>query len=124
MCTEAALRLFTGRFGFILVIPSEVQENVTEAPEKPGKCEHTINFTLTHKPETSHPTAHPVPPLPPLDMLPQFCFYLFQLIVFVLFIHFQRELVGSTETFACSVRSVFSAPAAKVSWLHHVGRLS
>lgn len=30
---------FTGRFGFILVIPSEVQENVTEAPEKPGKFE-------------------------------------------------------------------------------------
>lgn len=29
-------------FGFILVIPSEVQENVTEAPEKPGKYEHTI----------------------------------------------------------------------------------
>lgn len=33
---------FTGWFGFILVIPSEVQENVTEAPEKPGKYKHTI----------------------------------------------------------------------------------
>lgn len=63
---------FTGRFGFILVIPSEVQENVTEAPEKPGECEHTITSLRTHKPETSHPTAHPVllPPPPPPPPLP------------------------------------------------------
>lgn len=61
-----------GRFGFILVIPSEVQENVTEPPEKPGECETSLNnFTVTHEPETSHPlpppspTAHCVPP-PPL----------------------------------------------------------
>lgn len=32
------------------------------------------NFTLTHKPETSHPTAHPVP-RSPADMLPYFCLF-------------------------------------------------
>lgn len=34
--------LFTSWFGFISVIPSEIQENVAEPPEKPGKCENVF----------------------------------------------------------------------------------
>lgn len=41
--------MFTGWFGFILVIPSEVQENVTDAPEKPGKYKYTITSLWPYK---------------------------------------------------------------------------
>lgn len=48
--------LFTSCSGFISVIPSEVQENVTEPPEKPGKYEnvYTCPTNLKH----DHLTAH------------------------------------------------------------------
>lgn len=60
--------LFTSCSGFILVIPSEIQENVTEPPEKPGKYE--IVYTCPTNLKHDHLTAH----LPAAQFVFVFCF--------------------------------------------------